>query len=137
MNYAELGGRYDRLLLEIAALRTWLNVADDVGLIEAVSASIDRAFKNGKAATQPEVCICAAVKMGDLIIRGHRHDDCIRNLVNRGLDPRPIEQGFITSRNRFVDRKEAMKLQLAAGAKSAYSHDGELHGTILFSEDLY
>lgn len=85
----------------------------------------------------PEIVICAAVRMGNFTIRGHRHPDCIRNLVERKLDPQPIEQGFITSRNRYVGREEAMQIQRAAGAKSAYSSDGELHGTILFSEDLY
>jgi hypothetical protein len=84
-----------------------------------------------------EVCICAAIKMGGLIIRGHRHDDCLRNLKARRLDAEPIVQGFITSRNRFVGREEAMRLQKAAGAKSMYSPDGELRGDILFSEDLY
>lgn len=84
-----------------------------------------------------ETVICAAVKMGTLVIRGHRHDDCIRNLIARKLNHEPIDQGFITSRNRYVGREEAMNIQRAAGKKSAYSHDGELHGTILFSEDLY
>jgi hypothetical protein len=88
-------------------------------------------------AHQLEICICAAIKMGGLIIRGHRHDDCLRNIKARRLDSEPIVQGFMTSQNRFVDREEAMQLQRAAGAKSAYSPDGELHGDILFSEDLY
>lgn len=84
-----------------------------------------------------EICICAAIRMGGLIIRGHRHDDCFRNMRTRRVDSEPITQGFITSRNRFVDREEAMRLQRAAGAKSVYSDDGELHGDVLFSEDLY
>lgn len=88
-------------------------------------------------AHQLEICICAAIKMGGLIIRGHRHDDCLRNIKARRLDSEPIVQGFMTSQNRFVDREEAMQLQRAAGEKSAYSPDGELHGDILFSEDLY
>lgn len=89
------------------------------------------------ALARPEVCICAAVKMGGLIIRGHRHDDCLRNIRARRLDAEPIEQGFITSHNRYVGHEEAMRIQKAAGAKSCYSADGELHGDILFSEDLY
>ena len=86
---------------------------------------------------QAEICICAAIKMGALIIRGHRHDDCLRNIKARRLDAEPIEQGFITSCNRFVSREEAMQIQRAAGAKSAYSSGGELRGPLLFSEDLY
>lgn len=88
-----------------------------------------------------EVCICAAVKIGDLVVRGHRHGDCLTTAgaipgVSRD-DVRSGVQGFVTSRNRFVDRREAMRLQRAAGVKSCYSRDGELRGEILFSEDLY
>ena len=57
-----------------------------------------------------EICICAAIRA-------------------------VTEQGFITSRNRFVGREEAMRLHRAAGLKSAAY--GELRGDILFSEDLY
>lgn len=42
------------------------------------------------------------------------------------------EQGFVTSRNRYVDRYEGMNLQIAAGLII----DGR-SGQPLFSEDLY
>jgi hypothetical protein len=45
------------------------------------------------------------------------------------------DQGFITSRNRFVSRSEAMKLQLDAGIPSVVK--GGYRGTVLYSEDLY
>jgi hypothetical protein len=99
---------------------------------------------------KPEICICAAIQMPDgYVIRGHRHDDCYLNLFGLRKRDDPSQprytkaeghaaiQGFVTSWNRFVGREEAMTLQRIAGAGSAYSHDGKLHGKILFSEDLY
>lgn len=85
-----------------------------------------------------EFVICAAVMAEDgSIYRGHRHGDamktCVqtgRNLVN-GHD----QQGFITSRNRYVTREEARRLQDEAGIKSV-DPDG-YRGRTLFSEDLY
>jgi hypothetical protein len=44
-------------------------------------------------------------------------------------------QGFITSRNRFVNRSEARELQEAAGIASVAP--GGYRGDLLFSEDLY
>lgn len=85
-----------------------------------------------------EICICAAVKATDgTIIRGHRHGDCMHSIVRRGKKPAKDfnAQGFITSRNRFVDREEGFKLQIEAGIKSA-NPEGYRPGW-LFSEDLY
>jgi hypothetical protein len=45
------------------------------------------------------------------------------------------EQGFITSRNRFVSREEGSALQRAAGIPSAQT--GAPPSDMLFSEDLY
>jgi hypothetical protein len=83
----------------------------------------------------PEICICAALRLSDgRIVRGHRHDDCFRTLSGWmcGEVDRP-EQGFVTSRNRFVDRVEAFRLQKAAHVESLTGYRGEQ----LFSEDLY
>lgn len=87
----------------------------------------------------PEVCICAAIKMPDgYIIRGHRHNHCFQVLssskYSEAILP-PENQGFITSHNRFVDRKEGYRLQIEAGIKSI-CRDG-YRGKELFSEDLY
>lgn len=83
-----------------------------------------------------EICICAAVRMdGGCIIRGQRHSDCLVAIGLRGWEHRRSIQGFVTSHNRFVDRAEAMLLQLAAGIPSAAP--GGYRGAILFSEDLY
>ncbi len=88
-----------------------------------------------------EFCVCAAIKTQDgLIIRGHRHADCYRTLSNRPdyknhVKLFIIEEGFITSRNRFVDRKFGRLLQDRAGIPSV-NKDG-YRGGILYSEDLY
>ena len=88
----------------------------------------------------PEIIICSAIKVDNLIIRGHRHCDCYHNLslrpiLNTTLAERVVIEGFITSTNRFVERKEAREIQEKAGIKSA-DKDG-YRGDILYSEDLY
>lgn len=81
-----------------------------------------------------EVCICAAIQLADgRVIRGHRHDDCIQTALKWDADPAYAVQGFVTSCNRFVGRREGMALQKAAGIQSVTGYRGD----ILFSEDLY
>lgn len=48
------------------------------------------------------------------------------------LSPEPKDQGFFTSKGRYVNRKEAYAIALLAGQISR--EDGE---PILISEDLY
>lgn len=92
-----------------------------------------------KRPSEKEICICAAVICDDgEIIRGHRHGDCIRNMTERNKEirkPSAHAQGFITSKNRFVDREEGMKLQNEAGIVSKWT--GKPIKDLLFSEDLY
>jgi hypothetical protein len=120
------------------------------------------AWKDGysagvKDATRPEIVICSAIRLPDgRIFRGHRHNDCIRTAFdavthNGGVDSGEhhwhpsmcSDQGFITSHNRYVDRQEGLRLQLAAGIKSVRPRPGNPHGycgftdDLLFSEDLY
>ena len=81
-----------------------------------------------------EICICAAIQLADgRIIRGHRHDDCIHTAIKWKAPYFESVQGFQTSRNRFVDRYEGMRLQKAAGIESVCGARGDM----LFSEDLY
>lgn len=86
-----------------------------------------------------EICICAAVKTNDgEVFRCHRHADGILAIAHRNREIEPDmdkREGFITSRNRYVNRKEGMKLQLEAGIKSAWK-EGYMSKE-LFSEDLY
>ena len=85
--------------------------------------------------TDPEVIICAAILMPDgYIIRGHRHNDCIHTRAGyaRYLGQREVEQGFMTSRNRFVGRKEAYVIH-----SNAWTHCPIEGVRDLFSEDVY
>ena len=96
-----------------------------------------------------EIVICSAIKLPNgKIFRGHRHSDCIETAFkfvswNGGVVPGEhhwtadmcSDQGFITSRNRYVDRKEGLKLQLAAGIDSVCPSGYRVSD--LFSEDLY
>ena len=66
-----------------------------------------------------EVCICAAIRINsELVVRGHRHDSCYHTAsLIPGVTPESIrkaEQGFVTSRNRYVDRREGRRLQIEA-----------------------
>lgn len=89
-----------------------------------------------------EVCICAAVKLpSGEVIRGHRHSHCYdvvraRPAADREATVKAV-QGFVTSHNRFVDRKEGMAMQSVSGLPSCYGKDGAYFGEELFSEDLY
>ena len=90
-----------------------------------------------------ERVICAAIKVGKQIFYGHRHTHAIQAIhdklsykYNRQIiDGKKKVQGFVTTTGRFVDRKEAMKIQLAAGIRSA--NMGGYYGDELYSEDLY
>lgn len=86
-----------------------------------------------------EIVICAAIKTKDgTIIRGHRHADAIYTAMRMRYKKEDLsfaDQGFVTSKNRYVSREEGRKIQDAAGIASA-SPEGYMSGT-LFSEDLY
>lgn len=88
-----------------------------------------------------EICICAAWETEEgVIVRGHRHNYCRDTALAMGLTPsrKPDAQGFMTSNNRFVDRRAGMLLQKAARERSARSHQiFSVNDRILFSEDLY
>lgn len=89
-----------------------------------------------------EIVICAAIRMSDgYIVRGHRHADAILTASKipkyKGERPWGENQGFVTSKNRYVDRLEGARIQKAAGIKSKMPKGQEyLHGE-LYSEDLY
>lgn len=77
----------------------------------------------------------------DLIEIGYRHHD-IRNRFGNEISCKPKDQGFYTSKGRFVDRKEAMKIAFVCG--QIFSIEKAMRKTELgtewqdlFSEDLY
>lgn len=89
-----------------------------------------------------EFILCASLKFGENIITGHRHSDCytvIMNLFPHMPDdklPQREDQGFLTSLNRFVGRKEAWDIarennQIQYGLKAS-GEDSQL-----ISENLY
>lgn len=89
-----------------------------------------------------EFCICAAIRMPDgEVVHGHRHCHCLDVVRARpNFDREALiasEQGFVTSAGRFVGREQAMEIQKQSGRPSKYSKDGQHHGDLLFSEDLY
>lgn len=96
-------------------------------------------LKNREDAAK-EIIICSAIKIESLIIRGHRHNNCNdtakRMKINR-LRVCSAIQGFITSKNRFVDRAEAYKLQRAARLPSVNRGGYDVLKKELYSEDLY
>jgi len=86
-----------------------------------------------------EICICAAVITTDeIIVRCHRHVDCIHTIKRMKKSPKSdsLSQGFITSRNRYVNRIEGCRLQKDAGIKSVDDKNPYCGGQ-LYSEDLY
>lgn len=72
---------------------------------------------------------------GGVVLCGFRHGDIISQLLplnNKKLHELGIHvQGFLTSENRFVDRKEGAILFVNCGGKLNYSTKE------LYSEDLY
>jgi hypothetical protein len=98
-----------------------------------------RFIKTLLAEKDKEIVICSAVKTTTgKIFRGHRHGDCMRAIQDRHLavGHSPEDQGFITSLNRYVNRKEAYDIQINAGIKSI-NPDGYCEVGQLYSEDLY
>jgi|688.fasta_scaffold1511324_2 hypothetical protein len=74
-----------------------------------------------------------------LVVLGHRHGQCmwtmssltgLRSVTNAEDGVGEYEQGFLTNKNRFVDREEGGKIAFGAGQTEDLR-------TTLFSEDLY
>ena len=100
--------------------------------------------------SSPERIVCAANKYGDVILCGVRHgSEDMYSLYDFTIDSLPVEsmpngaeeQGFITSKYRWVSRTEAWKIALEqrqivrlVGSQTSSSAYEE---TELFSENLY
>ncbi len=92
---------------------------------------------------QKEFILCAAVNYKGIIVSGYRHGDCadvLKDLLSEHIGfvdtPERKDQGFLTSHNRFVDRKEAFVIAKANNQIWHKLHDGVEEGQ-LTSEDLY
>lgn len=72
---------------------------------------------------------------GGVVICGFRHGDCISSIValtrKKLYEHGAHIQGFLTNKNRFVNRKEGAEIWIKNGGKLNYSTD------TLYSEDLY
>lgn len=96
-----------------------------------------------------EFILCSAINFYGIIISGKRHENCydtFRRLTkfcdyNVLDEPGRKDQGFLTSLNRFVDRKEAWKIALANNqikyGLSASNNNDDPNDNILISENLY
>lgn len=94
-----------------------------------------------------EIVICSAIRWKGQVWRGHRHGDVMSvmreelswNMTRKQITKECLgmykEQGFVTSKNRYVTREEGLALQKDAGIESVA--EGGYRGNILFSEDLY
>ena len=87
-----------------------------------------------------EYILCAAISLPirdnepPIIIGGFRHGDCMTNAIKMGYLNyiSQDEQGFLTSKGRFVDRKEAKII-----AKNANQLLRDSIFENLISEDIY
>lgn len=99
-----------------------------------------------EAANKPEYIICAAIHYNDdikylhqpkniqtgLVLCGRRHHNIIHiwHQLSNGKTRREDIQGFLTSKDRFVNREEGGIIAFNAGQTKKLTH-------CLFSEDLY
>ncbi len=101
---------------------------------------------------QKEYILCSAIWVKDgnkgyvhqpsniesgYVVTGRRHHNCYTLLfmlrgVNENLKREEIEEGFLTSTDKFVSREEAGKIALLASQL-----EDERHATLLHSEYLY
>jgi hypothetical protein len=81
--------------------------------------------------------VASAIKRGDVVYsvpRPGRHGDVIIYMRDKcGVHSNFHTQGFLTSRNTFVDREEAARIALAAGQTQKL----KFQPNQLFSEDLW
>lgn len=90
-----------------------------------------------------ELPACAAIRMPDgVTFAGLRHHSCLMmiNYAWGGNCPFPKgdwEQGFMTTRGQFVNRREALMMRLKEGLPSASIDGRGYRGNELYSEDLY
>jgi hypothetical protein len=81
--------------------------------------------------------IASAIKAGNKIITGKRHNDCYNNALEKGtlLNISSCEFGFVDEKHKFYNRHEAYILTSMNGQlEKKYIND---ENEILISEDLW
>ena len=142
MNYAIKMLKTKKAELEIEK-RIWSGKPNIIRKITKEIKSLDEAL----LALNPiinEFIICAAIKHKDTgkIYLGHRHNHCLEasngelswKLNREEISKIKRIQGFITNKNRFVDRIEALTIALA---NNQVLDKKQIRGNELYSEDLY
>lgn len=85
--------------------------------------------------TTPRAAIRPINTPGGVVLCGFRHGDIISQVLpltgKRHFGLGKHIQGFLTNKNRFVNRREAAIIHIANG------HSLKYHSLELFSEDLY
>ena len=110
-------------------------------IMSAISVSESILKKAAKPKIKKEFIVCSAVMFhGHTVICGRRHKDCYNIIENLGFDTDINDdrknQGFVTSKNRFVNRSEAFIIAKDNNQIYHTMFDDVIEGE-LTSEDLY
>lgn len=91
-----------------------------------------------------EIIICSAILVESTgkLFRGHRHNNCFDamsgelswSMTRKEISSLNVIQGFMTSSNRFVGRKEGLEIALLSGQVLDI---GNIRNGQLYSEDLW
>ena len=78
-----------------------------------------------------ELIVAVAIKTpeGEVLVSRHSHSELMVMFPDKFMS---AEQGFLTSKNRFVDRKEALKI-----AKKYNNLNKLVDNDELYSEDIF
>lgn len=95
--------------------------------------------KSKPESNKPEFILISAIDYKGILVTGYRHSDCIDFAIEH-IDNNVNRQnsicGFLTSKNRFVTRKEAFEIAKKQNQIWHKLHNG-VDENILVSEDLY
>lgn len=96
----------------------------------------DREHKHN---TGDRLIVCAALRRGDMTIYGPRHGgpEIYAMLERLGLTHDDFELGFVDNHWKFVSRREAWTIALAAGQVRYRCGGDTAEGGTLYSENLY
>lgn len=101
--------------------------------------------KHNKKNAEQERILCAAVKFRGAVITGYRHSDCYKIIemilgfpIEDAYLPDRSMEGFLSSKKRFVNRKEAWNIAKKAGQiLFGFEVSDKGDDSILISENLY